>query len=523
MLRITILLVFALLLRFFGINWDNGSHFHPDERMLLMVVDRLKLWSNLNPNFFNYGSFPIYILRIVSEIFGLATYDKMLIVGRFLSIGFELITALTIYKITLHLFGKKKVGYLALFLYSIMFFPIQNAHFFVVDVPLTTFTTVFIYRLLLYVKYPTLKEMLLIGFITGLGIATKFTAVIFSPFTLLIMFFIHHKNKSYVLHATCYVLFLLLTFLMAMPYALINFTTYLKDIGQQLKMNSDPYIFPYTLQYVGTLPYWYYLKNILLWGAGPIISFFIIIGLKELVRKYKIYFVFLLFYFFYFLIIGRSSVKFMRYMLPLYPFFAVSAAFGIYHLTLHFSQMKKRIAVIIICFLAFFYSLFFLNIYAKTHTRLAATDWILAYLPKDSTLAIEHWDDRLPVVGQNKYKFEELTLYDLPDNEYKWSILNEKLRKSDYLILASNRLYVPLQNLADCKKFKKCYPKTADYYKKLFAGKEIAPGLRFHKIKEFTSYPMLAILGNTFTLPDDSADESFTVYDHPKILIFKKD
>ena len=30
-------------------------------------------------------------------------------------------------------------------------------------------------------------------------------------------------------------------------------------------MNSDAYIFPYTLQYVDTTPYIYYLKQIFLW------------------------------------------------------------------------------------------------------------------------------------------------------------------------------------------------------------------------------------------------------------------
>ncbi|MFA6533440.1 MAG: hypothetical protein WCT22_05640, partial [Patescibacteria group bacterium] len=91
------------------------------------------------------------------------------------------------------------------------------------------------------------------------------------------------------------------------------------------------------------------------------------------------------------------------------------------------------------------------------------------------------------------------------------------LQKSDYIIIASNRLYVPLQKLTDCKKYKVCYLKTAQYYQKLFDNK-----LSFKKVAEFSSYPNFQILDFKFQINDDSADESFTVYDHPKILIFKK-
>jgi len=87
---------------------------------------------------------------------------------------------------------------------------------------------------------------------------------------------------------------------------------------------------------------------------------------------------------------------------------------------------------------------------------------------------------------------------------------------ADYLILASNRLYVPLQKLADCEKYKKCYPKTAQFYTDLFSGE-----VGFSQVAEFESYPGFKFLNLWFS--DQSADESFTVYDHPKVIIFGRD
>jgi hypothetical protein len=159
----------------------------------------------------------------------------------------------------------------------------------------------------------------------------------------------------------------------------------------------------------------------------------------------------------------------------------------------------------------------FVDMYSQKHTRIAATDWILKNIVTGSTLAVEHWDDRVPIYGGERYNYVEMTLYERLDDDLKWQGLNEKLKQADYIILASNRLYVPLQKLNDCSKYKSCYPKTAEYYRKLFKG-----GLGFIKVAEFAVYPKLEIGNWKLEIRDEEADESFTVYDHPKVIVFKK-
>ncbi|PIT89262.1 MAG: hypothetical protein COU27_01265, partial [Candidatus Levybacteria bacterium CG10_big_fil_rev_8_21_14_0_10_36_7] len=162
------------------------------------------------------------------------------------------------------------------------------------------------------------------------------------------------------------------------------------------------------------------------------------------------------------------------------------------------------------------YPISFLSIYTKPNTRVEATDWILKNIEPGSFIAQEHWDDGVPIVNAEFYNLISLPLYE-PDTQAKWRDIETKLETSDYIVIASNRLYVPLQKLTDCESLpeERCYTITAKYYQDLFSGK-----LGFTKVAEFSRYPTIPIL--ELRLNDARADESFTVFDHPKVMIFKK-
>ncbi len=154
--------------------------------------------------------------------------------------------------------------------------------------------------------------------------------------------------------------------------------------------------------------------------------------------------------------------------------------------------------------------------YTKPNTRVQASTWIHNNIPHGSVIANEHWDDSLPVYDGQNYSYVTLPLYE-PDVPAKWSQIENSLNSADYLIIASNRLYTPLQKLTDCKNLPtgRCYIETARYYSDLFSEK-----LGFRKVAEFSSYPTFPLVN--IELPDDQAAEDFTVFDHPKIFIFKK-
>ena len=99
---------------------------------------------------------------------------------------------------------------------------------------------------------------------------------------------LQHLKRMFV-HLFLFGIIALIFGFLFMPYAFIDYVQFLSDVTAQVRMNSDPYVFPYTLQYVGTMPYIYYLKNIFIWGLGPVISILAIVGLISTFRsKFKI-------------------------------------------------------------------------------------------------------------------------------------------------------------------------------------------------------------------------------------------
>lgn len=544
-----IIICFAFYLRTFNINWDNSYYFHPDERALIMITlplhfpdnlgNLLTSNSTLNPHFFAYGSFPIYLLRILSEIFGyfnpiLRVYGGIHIIGRLLSAAFDTGTVFIIYLICLRLFSKK-IGVISSALYAFSVLPIQLSHFFAVDTILTFFMVSTLYSLIVFIEKPTIKNILTTGLLFGLALSTKISAAILIS-NIIIAFliaFLHKSKRSKpkisLLLATA-IIFISSTsmvFFLIQPYALIDHQEFVRQTLSQAQMSKDVFIFPYTLQYVGKIPYIYELKNIFFWGQGPLIAALSLLGLffycyknrKRIILLFPAIYIII-----YFFVFGKFAVGFIRYMLPIYPVLSIFGGWFVFEMIIKKIPKKylKNYLVNKFLILGFItiiaiYPVSYISIYLHPNTRIQASDWINKNIPSGSKLAIEHWDDSLPVYGREQYVQLTLPLYD-QDSIKKWQGINSTLKLSDYIIIASSRLYIPLQKLTDCNHLppSRCYPITANYYKKLLSGKT-----EFKKIKEFRSEPTIPILN--IEINDLSSDENFTVFDHPKIMIFKKE
>ena len=558
-----LILLFAALLRLYGIIWDQGFHLHPDERAIVMAVDSLQYPKDLteflsvdspwNPKFFAYGSFPMYLLQFAGDKMAAVNlqfgeYSMINLVGRFLSAMFDLATIALLFFIGRKLF-RPAVGLFAAFFYAISVLPIQLSHFYAVDTILTFFITVTLYVLLLFYEKPSFIKSLLLGLFFGLALATKVSAIVLfisigtALFIDFLLLFIKnpHKPQQYKRHLAdvirnTFTFGVIITaaafaaFILFEPYAFIDRKTFWEQTLYQSMMTKDAFVFPYTLQYVGKIPYLYELYNIFLFGLGPVLSVLCFLGIgyavmqavrkghKNLLPQIIILFTFFLSYFW---VVGGFAIGFMRYMLPVYPLLCLFGAVLAYQLfrTLN-EKVKNKTLLLILSFsslvLLLLWPLSFVQIYAHNNTRYDATTWMQRNIPPGKAIAIEHWDDGLPLIGQEQYVVITLGLYE-PDTPEKWVLVKNQLEQTDYIIIASNRLYTPLQKLTNCAKLPpmKCYPQTTAYYQRLFSGQ-----LGFEKVAEFENYPTVPFLN--IPINDQAADESFTVYDHPKVMIFKK-
>lgn len=547
---LTLILLLGLYLRLYNINWDENNYFHPDERAIIMFAlelnwptslqEFLSSQSPLNPHFFAYGTFPIYLLKAatiaIAHYFpSLDTYGGMHLVGRPISALFDTATIILVFLLGRRIFSPR-TGLFAAFFYSASVLPIQLSHFFAVDTILTFFITASLLVLIEFLQRPTRRLGIVLGLCVGLSLATKVSALILGPvilFAIITLLYKHRGSKKFVMHIVATMCLAagtaVLVFFVTQPYAFIDWRVFLQQTTLQSQMSRNAYLFPYTLQYVHKLPYIYELKNIFLWGLGPSIATLSFGGLIALLILYikrdgkTTLGIFLLFIGMYFLLFGGFAVGYMRYMLPLYPLFAVTGGYFISEIIIkriphrHIATtVKRKILLLLFILLCLYYPFSFISIYKLPNTRIQATEWILANIPAGSVIAIEHWDDALPLTSRDRYNTITLPLYE-KDTAVKWQGINKQLQETEYIILASHRLFVPLPKLKDCDKVEPgfCYPLTAAYYENLFNG-----SLGFSKVAEFVSQPKLPFL--PLYINDFPADENFTVFDHPRILIFKK-
>jgi hypothetical protein len=161
------------------------------------------------------------------------------------------------------------------------------------------------------------------------------------------------------------------------------------------------------------------------------------------------------------------------------------------------------------------WALAFVNgIYGSEHTWVTFARWTYANVPDGSCIAYEHWDDRMPTdipepngyPAAHQYRQPILPMYD-EDTQQKYEYLRDTLSSCDYVVLASNRLWRTIPGLPER------YPMSTRYYEALFSG-----ALGFEQLYAVATPPRLGGL----VFDDRQADESFTVYDHPQPILFKK-
>lgn len=520
--KIILLLIILVgaTLRFYNLNWDEGHSFHPDERNITNAVLKIHFFDKLNPEFFSYGGFLIYVYRATGDVISFLTdsrwilgWESINIIGRHFSALFSTLTVIPLYFLAKKLYNKK-VALLAVYIFVFTVSSIQSAHFAITESFITLMGVVITLLSIYIAERPTLTRYVLTGLCVGTAVAAKTSALAFFIYPISAYIVVLFRSPSRFLQKKLYALVLFavggIVFFVFSPYTLLRWDKFIEAMRYESGVATGMLAVPYTLQFTNTPPYIFQLQN-LLWQMGPIalliagVFYLILDGIKAKNLKLFIFFTFPIMYFLY---VGQWHTKFIRYMVPLLPFFIIIISYILYVLIKRYKLFGNIIAALFLVTSAC-YALAFFSIYTRPQTKIIASEWIYENIPPDSKILGEHWDDGLPItVGffyPNIYKIEQLTIYE-PDDSKKINYYAEKLSENDYIIISSRKLYGTLINLPEK------YPITSHYYKLLFGDK-----LGYKKVAEFTSYPQLF----GFEINDDKSEETFQVYEHPKVIVFK--
>ncbi len=561
-----LIVILAFAARTYNVNWDDGTHIHPDERHLTQVTTDVSLPSGIaqyfntdksplnpynlkNAGSFVYGTLPLIATKVTAEAIGQNDYDHIVLVGRYLAALFDTLTVVFIFLLARRLYGGG-AGLIAALLYAAAPLAIQHSHFYVVDPFMTTFMAAALYFSVRIVQEGRTWDFALAGLMIGLGMACKITAVLFMPVLFVAVAMRiwpmisarrvwNDAASRVVLRLTIALVLAFMAFRVFQPYAfetpklknVLPWTVslnqqWVKDQKDQSKLLGGEVLFPPSIQWIDRSSYLYPLENMLEWGMGP--AFGIAGWLAAAYATYRTlryrearHLLPLAFVLAYFGFMGREFSLYMRYFLPLYPALAVLAGYGLVELYRWGRGLSLRLnrpwletagagVVGLVLVGSLLAGLAYLTIYSRPFTRVEASRWIYANVPNGATIAGEQWDETLPVNIANpsdkQYNVFGLNLYE-PDTPAKLAQLIDDLDRSDYVVISSNRL------MNSIPRNKINYPLSSHYYDMLLSGQ-----LGFKVVKEFTSYP--GLFGVSFS--DHTVQESWSSYDHPRVLILQK-
>jgi len=533
--------------------------------------------SSFNPGnkghaFYVYGTLPLLINKVLAQQVYSDTYDQFNLLGRVLSGLADFFVIIILYKL-IELVEKKlklntSIKYLSSFLYAIAVLPIQLSHFFTVDTFLNLFVWASFYfavKLVVYTgntsyshsgekrsddsridsgqaRMTQIYYVCLSGLFFGLALACKISALYFAPLIGIFVFFGLAQNitafsmsllKLKIIDwipafagMTIFFLFCYLAVRIGSPYYFETNTilnpqlsaVFINNIQTLKSFDNPAALFPPANQWIHASPF-LSITNLIFFGVGPVYFLFAVIGFLLLLnhRKPKL----LLFVLFW--VMGFTfyqSIQFaktMRYLIFIYPFLSIFAAVGLSYVLNLFKKLSTFSSYMLhatcyICILV--WPLAFMSIYTMDHSRVTASKWMYRTIPQGSTILTEYWDDPLPLMVQDprtrNYIGREVHIFD-PDTKEKWQVINEQLNTADYYIMSSNRGWGSVPTTPER------YPVASQFYKKMLEKKG-----NYTLIQEFSSYPSLRYLGIPLDFPDQWAEEAFTVYDHPQVLIFKK-
>jgi hypothetical protein len=568
-----VIIVIGIFFRFYNTNWDAQYFFHPDERNIadavnkinfqdciqtLVTYDPINLHCDLNPNFFAYGTLPIYMVKFFDD----DNFDKTLVLLRLQSALLSTLSIPLFYYIlkkVLEKIDKKKTFiYLGTFLFAINPGMVQFAHFGTFETFLTFEYLAITFISIKFLETRKNKYLILTGILTGMSISTKIISLvllvapgicylisIFDEFTKSLKGFSKDRkifdrfkqipktlNIIFNTDLLFYIFVIFIAFFLSSPYILLDLKEFLGSMNYEGPVANGSLLVFYTQQFIDTTPFVYQFTKIFPYILGVEITILSVLGLAAmfykifkslLTKKFNESNVVLL------LIIGISLpyaifhfslfVKWTRYMIPLIPFMLIMTMYLL--VNINNVIRKKFFRWIFVAFIVFISLTSILNFasfvtrYFTPDPRILASNWVKENISKEAVILTEPYDlGAIPFNDALPGQVHDFDFYSADNNTIKYdSQLQSRINECDYIIILSNRLYNTRFRLPDK------FPITYDFYRELNSNES-----GFRQIVNFShdngiNYENVDLLNNSLS---PSPDETFDVFDNPTIIIYKK-
>jgi UDP-galactopyranose mutase len=556
-----------------------------------------------------WGQLPITIFRFAAEKAGLAGYGELVRLGRRISALADCLTLLILFLIGRRLYNRR-IALLATAFSALAVMQIQQSHLMTVDTVAALFAVVAMYcavraaqegRAGAASRSPTSsrdegwvrgsaedwKWYALFGVAAGMAVASRINLILLLgviPFSAVIAASEegqkHSAERSRIctgaaLRVVLAAIVALVVFRVAQPMAIraatsetTFFTTHPNpDWVESMKLAAAESNLeaggPPAEQWTGRTRLVFPLINMVLRGMGLPLGLAACAGLVWALWRFfyggdwRTHLPPLIWTVGYLLFMGTRHVMSLRYLLPIYPFLALLAAWALTELHRKFEapaqvavataptgkllprprHIAAMSAAAVVVLGTLVWALAFTTVYRHPNTRIEASRWIYANVAAGATLANESCDESLPVPldGRNPFggSYRGLTMeVRWSDGEAKRKILLDNLSGSDYIILSSQRALWSISRLPNT------YPMTMVYYRALFDGRlgfdvaaqfqrpfRIGP-LHFSDLVGKLAWRQDPAVPVSNTEPFNGgllgAEEAFSVYDHAPVWIFRK-
>ncbi|MFQ3534306.1 MAG: DUF2298 domain-containing protein [Aggregatilineales bacterium] len=411
---------------------------------------------NVGFGLYVYGQLPLFVVRISAELtqavhyeiarhtpetdddviaLSWTSYNGIHLVGRSVSAVADLLSLLMVFIIGRMLYNQS-VGLLAMALYGAAVLPIQLSHFWTADAFTNLPVLIAFFFAVRFMRGG--RPLDAIGFGVGMGMAVASrinVAPLFGVFIAAALVYalpafgrrIARLERSILtqralLGILVAIVATLVVFRFTNPHAftggpgllglfnILPYRPFLDDVAQAQYLTSGRADFPPNHQWASRTPYLFPAQNIILWGLGAPLGLAAWLGLGwalwQILRarhgwtRHVLIAAWLVAYFAF---MGRLWVMTMRYYMPLYPFFALMAAWALWELVergrraLHenpseaarFAYRMRLVVLIFVVGFSYAWAGAFTNIYRRQLTRVEASHWIYRNVPAALSVSIQ--------------------------------------------------------------------------------------------------------------------------------------